>query len=161
MMAEVTELISVTISSGLVVAMVQGLLGGFVFWIVGLPSPIFWGVITAFLAFLPLVGPWLVWVPAGVGLLVQGQTGRGVALLCLGLVLVSGADNVLRPVLIAGRSQLNGLLVFVGILGGIQAFGFLGVVLGPLIMATVVGMLKGYRESLREGDKFTPTAEAA
>ena len=79
-----------------------------------------------------------------------GSTGRGIGLLILGFVVVSGADNVLRPILIAGRSQLNGLLVFVSVLGGIQAFGFLGVVLGPLVVATAVGLLKGYRESLRD-----------
>lgn len=161
MISEVTDLISVTISSGFAVAAVQGVLGGLVFWLIGMDSPVFWGVITAFLAFLPLVGPWLIWIPAGVGLLLNGQTGRGIALLVLGFFLVSGADNVLRPIMIAGRAQLNGLLVFIGVMGGIQAFGFLGVVLGPLVIATATGLLKGYRESLREQEtEFRPGAVA-
>jgi predicted PurR-regulated permease PerM len=86
------------------------------------------------------------------------QTGKAIALLILGFVVVSGADNVLRPMLIAGRSQLNGLLVFVSVLGGIKTLGFLGVVLGPLVVATAVGLLKGYRESLRaqRGTALTP-----
>ena len=75
-------------------------------------------------------------------------------------MLISGADNVLRPMLIAGRAQLNGLLVFIGVLGGISAFGLLGVVLGPLVMATAVGMLKGYRESVRE-QLVAPSAREA
>jgi predicted PurR-regulated permease PerM len=161
MIGEVRDLISVTISSGLVVALVQGALGGLLFLVLGLDSPIFWGVVTGFLSFLPLVGPWLVWAPAGIGLLANGQTGRGITLLVLGFFLVSGADNVLRPVLIAGRAQLNGFLVFISLLGGIQAFGLVGVVLGPLVVATAVGLLKGYRESLRSQRLVDPALETA
>jgi predicted PurR-regulated permease PerM len=166
MMGEVSELISVTISSGLVVALLQGFLGGMVFWVLGLQSPVFWGVVIGFLAFLPVVGPWLIWVPAGAGLILNGNTGQGISLLVLGFCVVSGADNVVRPILIAGRSQLNGLLVFVSVFGGIQAFGFLGVVVGPLVVATAVGLLKGYCDSLREHRKAVAkpspaTSEAA
>ena len=156
MMRQAIDMIAVTISSGFVVAGVQGLLGGLSFALLGLPSPILWGVVTALLAFLPLVGAWMVWLPAGIGLLLSGETGRGLALLALGALLVSTVDNILRPILIAGRSQLNGLLVFISILGGIPAFGLLGIVLGPLVMATAVGLLTGYRESLSE----PPPAEA-
>ena len=156
MVGEAIDMISVTISSGFVTAGVQGLLAGLVFAILGLPSPILWGVITALLAFLPLVGAWMVWLPAGVGLLLEGQMGRGIALLVLGVLLISLVDNVLRPWLIADRSQLNGLFVFVSILGGIQAFGLLGVVLGPLVAATAVGLLSGYRDAVRSERAPTP-----
>jgi predicted PurR-regulated permease PerM len=152
MMEEAAALISVTLSSGFVVAAVQGILGGLLFAILGLRAPIFWGVCVAVLAFLPVLGPWLVWAPAAVGLMIGGEVGRGVTMLILGFVLVSGADNVLRPALVAGRSQLNGMLVFIALLGGIGAFGFLGLVLGPLIVALAVGLLRGYRESLLEHD---------
>jgi len=158
MMSEVVELISVTISSGFIVAVVQGTLSGVVFWLIGIPSPVFWAVISGFLAFLPVVGPWLVWAPAGLGLLLDGHSGRGALLLVLGFVVVSGADNVLRPILIAGRAQLNALLVFIAVFGGIQAFGFIGVVVGPLVVATAVGLLKGYSDSLREQRAKRPAA---
>ena len=159
MMEEVRDLISVTISSSFVVAIVQGILGGLVLWVLGLPSPVFWGVVIAFLALMPLVGPWLIWGPAAIGLLLNGEPGRCIALLILGFVVVSGTDNVLRPILITGRSQLNGLLVFISLLGGIQAFGFVGVVLGPLVIATTVGLLRGYRESLRVKQALSATPE--
>lgn len=161
MMGEVNELISVTISSGLAVAFMQGLLGGLLFWALGIHAPVLWGVTMALLAFLPIIGPWLVWGPAGLGLILSGSTGRGVTLLVLGFVLVSGIDNVLRPIMIADRSQLHGLLVFISILGGISAFGLLGVVLGPLIVATTVGLLRGYRDSVREQIIVSPASEAA
>jgi predicted PurR-regulated permease PerM len=148
MVREVSELISVTVSSGLAVAGVQGLVGGLLFWMLEVPAPVFWGAIMALLAFLPVIGPWLIWAPAGVGMIMAGGTGRGVTLLVLGFLVVSGADNILRPIMIADRSQLNGLLVFISVLGGISAFGLLGVVLGPLVVATAVGLLRGYRDSL-------------
>jgi predicted PurR-regulated permease PerM len=150
MISEVNELIAVTISSGLAVAAIQGLLGGLLFWALGIHAPVLWGVTMALLAFLPVIGPWLVWGPAGLGLILSGSTGRGITLLVLGFVLVSGVDNVLRPIMISGRSQLHGLMVFISVLGGIGAFGLLGVVLGPLIVATAVGLVKGYRDSMRE-----------
>jgi len=148
MIKETAELVHVTISSSFVTAAVQGAIGGLVFWAVGIPSPLFWGAFMALMALLPLVGPWLVWAPAAVWLLLTGQTGRGIVLIVLGLLIVSGVDNVLRPVLIAGRSQLNGLLVLIGVIGGVRAMGFLGVVLGPLLLATAVGLLRGYHERL-------------
>ena len=161
MMQEVNELIAVTISSGLAVAATQGLLGGLLFWALGIHAPVLWGVTMALLAFLPVIGPWLVWGPAGLGLILSGSTGRGITLLVLGFVLVSGVDNVLRPIMIADRAQLHGLLVFISVLGGISAFGLLGVVLGPLIVATTVGLLRGYRESVREQTIAGPASEAA
>jgi predicted PurR-regulated permease PerM len=161
MVSEVNELISVTISSGLAVAATQGLLGGLLFWALGIHAPVLWGVTMALLAFLPVIGPWLVWGPAGVGLVLSGSTGRGITLLVLGFVLVSGVDNVMRPIMIADRSQLNGLMVFISVLGGISAFGLLGVVLGPLIVATAVGLVRGYRESVREQAILGPASEAA
>ena len=163
MVKQAIDMISVTISSGFVTAAVQGALSGLTFAILGLPAPILWGVITALFAFLPFVGAWMVWLPAGVGLLLEGQTGRGIAMLAGGALIVSTVDNFLRPYLISDRSQMNALLTFVSVLGGMKAFGLLGIVLGPLTMAAAVGLLTGYRESLVSGDSSAepePVADA-
>lgn len=150
MVKQTIDMISVTINSGFVVAFVQGALGGLTFLVIGLGSPVLWGVMMALASFIPVLGPWMIWLPAGIGLLLEGEIGRGVALLALGGLLISTIDNVLRPVLIADRSQLNGLLVFISVMGGLGAFGLLGVVLGPLVVATAAGLVTGYRESLTD-----------
>jgi predicted PurR-regulated permease PerM len=149
------DMISVTITAGFVVAFVQGVLGGLSFMIVGLGAPVLWGVMMAIASFIPIVGAWMIWLPAAIGLLVAGEIGRGIALLALGGLLISSVDNFLRPILIADRSQLNALLVFVSVLGGVSAFGLVGVVLGPLVVATAAGLITGYRETLSNGREST------
>ena len=161
MFRQVSELVAVTVSSGLVVAFCQGLAGGVIFWSLGIATPLFWGVVCGFLAFLPIIGPYLVWAPIAVGLLAAGETGRGILMLLLGMFVISGIDNVLRPILIAGRSQLNGLLVLVSLLGGVKTFGLVGLIVGPLVVATAVGLLQGYRESLRARSRSSRVRPAA
>jgi len=150
MVGETIDMISVTISAGIVTALVQGMLTAVAFLVLDLPSPMLWGVVAAFFSLIPIVGAWIVWLPAAVGLLLNGDYGRGLALLAIGALLVSTVDNFLRPYLIADRSQLNALLVFIAVLGGVQAFGFVGLVLGPLVVATAAGLITGYRDSLEE-----------
>ena len=82
-------------------------------------------------------------------------------MLLLGTFVISGIDNVLRPILIAGRSQLNGLLVLVSLLGGVKTFGLVGLIVGPLVVATAVGLLQGYRESLRARSRSSRVRPAA
>jgi predicted PurR-regulated permease PerM len=109
---------------------------------------VFWGVIMTFFALLP-VGSGIVWGPAVVWLMLSGSVGRGIALLVVGAGIIGLVDNFLRPALLSGRTQLNGLLVFVSLLGGIAAFGFLGLVLGPIVMATAITVLDSYTKDRR------------
>ena len=146
---ETAELIKASISSGLIVALVQGAVGGFTFAMLGLGAPVFWGVIMAFFSLLPL-GAWIVWMPVAVWLLLTGEIGRGIALLAIGAGGISLIDNFLRPILLAGRTQMNGLLVFISLLGGIAAFGLIGLVLGPVIMATAISFVDAYATERRE-----------
>jgi predicted PurR-regulated permease PerM len=144
MLGEARELIFASVTTSLVIAAVQGLICGGAFAIAGLGSPVFWGVLMAFLSLLPVVGAWPVWIPATIWLFSTGHAGRAVTLIVLCGGIGSTIDNILRPVLLGGRSSLNGLLVFISVLGGIAVFGILGVVLGPIVVATAVGILDVY-----------------
>ena len=146
---ETAELIKASISSGIIVALVQGAVGGLTFAMLGLGAPVFWGVTMAFFSLLPL-GAWIVWLPVAVWLLLTGEIGRGIALLAIGAGGISLIDNFLRPMLLAGRSQMNGLLVFISLLGGMAAFGLIGLILGPVIMATAISFVDAYATERRE-----------
>ncbi len=148
-LGESRELIVASVLITLVVAAVQGLFGGIAFAIVRLPTPFFWGVAMAFFSLLPVVGTALVWVPAAVWLVFAGHWGRALVLALICSVVVGTVDNVLRPVLLHGRTQMNGLLVFVSLLGGLHVFGLLGLVLGPIIVAATASILDAYAGSSR------------
>jgi predicted PurR-regulated permease PerM len=132
-------LVTAGVTSSLIVAAVQGVLGGLSFWALGLDAAVFWGVVMAVCCLLPF-GAWIVWAPAAIWLLLEGSIVRGLVLAGVGLGIVSGIDNVLRPILLSGQSEMNGLLLFVSMLGGLAAFGTVGVVLGPVLMATAIGV---------------------
>ena len=144
MLAEARELIFASVTTSLVIAAVQGMICGGAFGIVGVGSPIFWGVVMGFLSLLPVVGAWPVWIPATIWLFSTGHAVRAIVLIAICGVLGATVDNILRPVLLGGRASLNGLLVFISVLGGIAVFGVLGVVLGPIVVATTVGILDVY-----------------
>lgn len=144
MIAEARDLIFASVTTSLVIAAVQGSLCAGAFAIVGLASPIFWGVVAGFLSLLPVVGAWPVWVPAAIYLFSTGRAGRAIILIAICGALGSTIDNILRPLLLGGRASLNGLLVFISVLGGIAVFGVLGVFLGPIVVATAVGILDVY-----------------
>jgi predicted PurR-regulated permease PerM len=150
--AETALLIRATITSGLAVALVQGAIGGVSFALLGIGAPIFWGVMMAFFALLPL-GAWIIWAPVAVWLLLTGETGRGVTLAIVGAGGISLVDNLLRPMLLAGQTQMNGLLVFISLLGGLAAFGLLGLVLGPIVMATTISFVDAYATERRDAQR--------
>jgi predicted PurR-regulated permease PerM len=157
--AEASDLIRASISAGMAVAMVQGAVGGLAFAVLGLGAPIFWGVMMAFFALLPL-GAWVIWGPVAAWLLLTGQVGRGIALIAVGAGVVGIIDNILRPILLSGRTRMNGLLVFISLLGGLAAFGLLGLVLGPIIMATTISFVDAYATE-RRGDEFAEELQPA
>jgi len=134
-----------TVYGGLVVAAVQGAMVGLALWILGVPSPVLWGVVASFFALLPLVGTAAVWVPASIYLLASGSWVKAVVLVAWGAFAVGLIDNILRPFLISGRVQMHTLLIFFAVFGGVNVFGFLGLFIGPVILAvtiTLLGMLR-------------------
>ena len=140
-LTQLTEVTISTITSGLFVAFLQGLIGGILFAAVGLPSPIFWGAVMAFLSLLPVIGAFLVYIPAAFVLILSGSTGKGIIVLAVGVGIISQLDNFLRPQLMAGRTSLHPLLLFLSMMGGVVAFGFTGIILGPVIVAMFMAMV--------------------
>jgi predicted PurR-regulated permease PerM len=145
LISRVTEVMHATIYGGLMVGAVQGMLEGLIFWILGVQSPIFWGALTMFLALLPPFGPAFVYVPAGVILIASGSLAKGIVMLALSVGLVSQVDNVLKPILIGRRTRIHQLIVFFSMIGGLRAFGMLGLVLGPVLASVILALLEVYK----------------
>ena len=152
MLGDAKELIFASVTSSLASAVVHALLGGFAFAVTGIEAPLFWGVLMGFCSFIPVVGSAIVWVPAAISLMVGGHLGRGIFLAIFCILIVGLVDNVMRPWLISGRAQMGGLLVFISVLGGISVFGLLGVVLGPIIVATTASLLDLYAPPGSDGN---------
>jgi predicted PurR-regulated permease PerM len=136
-------MVTASVASSVVVAAVQGVLGGLSFWILGLSAPVFWGVVMAVFCLLPL-GAWVVWAPAAIWLMFSGSVVRGLVLAGVGAGIVSTVDNVLRPLLLSEHSEMNGLLLLISLLGGVVAFGTVGLVAGPVLMAAAIALFEAF-----------------
>jgi predicted PurR-regulated permease PerM len=144
LMTDTRDLVIASVGAGLLVAAVQGFISGVALWLLGVKEPVVWGVATAFCSLIPVVGSALLWVPISLWLLLSGEVVRGIILLIVGVVGIGMVDNVLRPLLLAGRTSASGLVVFLGILGGASAFGFIGLVLGPIILVTAGSLIAAF-----------------
>jgi predicted PurR-regulated permease PerM len=144
MLVDARELIFASVTSSLLAAAAHGVFGALAFAIAGVNAPVFWGVMMGFFSLIPVVGGALIWVPLAISLVISGHLVRGVVVLVLCGLIVAVVDNLLRPWLISGRTQMGGLLVFLGVLGGIEVFGLLGLVLGPLVLAMASILLEVY-----------------
>jgi predicted PurR-regulated permease PerM len=130
----------------LVVAVIQGLLAGVAYWLLGVPYAVVWGVLTAFVALLPMGGTTIVSVPATIYLFLQGETVRAIILLAWCVGVVGTVDNILKPIFIGTRLKLPLIFLFFGILGGLVVFGALGIILGPVLFALLAALLDVYSE---------------
>jgi predicted PurR-regulated permease PerM len=133
---------------GVVMALIQGTLGGVLFAIMGISSAVLWGAVMALLAFIPIVGPFLVYIPAGIILILGGSYIKGILVLAFGTLVISHVDNFVRPLLFTGKTQTHTLMLFFSIMGGIYMFGLLGIVLGPFIAAVFISILKMFELQL-------------
>ena len=146
MMTQTRDLISASVTTSLILAALQGVIGGLGFLLVKLPAPLFWGVAMAFFSLVPVVGSGLIFVPAALWLGFTGHWGRAILLLVICAGVSAIVDNVLRPLLLGGRTELSGLVIFISVVGGVGLFGMLGLVLGPILVATAAGVLAVYME---------------
>jgi len=144
------DVISASVSGKVLISALQGLLGFFIFWAVGLPSAMLWGVVMFFLSMIPMAGAFLVWGPAAAFLLVTGAYTKGIVLIAFGLLVIGTIDNVLAPKLVGQRVAMHELLIFFAVLGGIQIFGVLGLILGPVVVAVTLALIGILREAGRQ-----------
>ena len=138
------RLVSASVTAVLIGACIQGIVGGVTFALLGIPGAAVWGLVMGILAFLPLVGATLVWLPTSVWLLLSGSLVKGLVLLGVGVGIMGNVENVVRPLLISGHTKMNTLVLLVSLLGGVAAFGFIGVVLGPLVAAIITALVESY-----------------
>jgi predicted PurR-regulated permease PerM len=146
MLAQARDLISASVTTSLIVAAIQGILGGLGFAIVRLPTPLFWGVAMAFFSLVPVVGSGLIFVPASLWLGFTGHWGRAILLLVICAGVSTAVDNVVRPLLLGGRTELSALIIFISVVGGVSLFGMLGLVLGPILVATAASVFAVYMD---------------
>lgn len=144
------DVVKGTVYGNTVIALLEGLVGGLAFWLAGLPSAVLWGAIMAVLAYLPLVGAGLVWMPAAAYLLWQGAYGKAFVLIGSGVV-IAVMDYLVRTILVGGRSNLHTLLVFFSVLGGLQFFGLVGIVVGPMVVAVGITVVEMWKVDLERG----------
>jgi predicted PurR-regulated permease PerM len=141
------DVIGATVYGVLAIAAIQGTLGTFIFWILGLPSPLLWGVVMFFLSMIPMAGAFLVWMPAAIYLALTGSLTQAGILVVWGVLVIGGIDNILSPRLVGRRASLHELLIFFAVLGGLQVFGVLGLILGPVVVAMTLALIEMVRQS--------------
>jgi predicted PurR-regulated permease PerM len=135
------DVIVSTIYGGVAVAVAQGIIGTIGYISVGMPSPVLWGLATAITSFIPFIGSHIVWVPMGLYLLVTGHIVKTLILAAFGVLGIGLVDNVVRPLFIRGHARMSFLLTFFAVLGGIEAFGLIGIIVGPLILALYISLI--------------------
>ena len=131
-------------------ALAQGVLAGLGYWVAGISAPALWGAITALISLIPFVGP-VVWIGLSLNLLAHGDTQAALGLFLWGALVVSWVDNLIRPLVISGPTQIPFLLVFLGVLGGLNAFGLIGLFLGPVLLAISVAIWREWLVHKRSG----------
>lgn len=138
----ISSMLRISLYGKLVTSAVQGTLGGLIFWWLGMPAPIFWGIVMGLLSVLPILGAFVVWVPAAATLLAQGSWGKALLMTLWGVLVVHPVDNFLGPVLVGTKLHMHTLLIFFSIVGGLAAFGAVGLVLGPVVVVVAASSVE-------------------
>ncbi len=150
LLVKFTVVIRATVKGSLLVAWAQGALGGLIFWILGINAALLWAVLMAFLSLLPAVGAGLVWMPVAIYLLATGSYWQGVILIAYGFLVIGLVDNIMRPMLVGKDTKLPDYVVLISTLGGIEAFGLNGFVIGPVIAAMFIAAWEIFSKQRKE-----------
>jgi len=150
--------IRATVKGNVLVAALQGALGGLIFWLLGIHAPVLWGTLMAFLSLLPAVGAALVWVPVAIYFLVTGAIWQGLALIAFGVLVIGLVDNILRPVLVGKDTKMPDYVVLVSTLGGMSLFGLNGFVIGPVIAAMFMAVWHLFAKARETQEPDQPSA---
>ena len=134
------DVVRATIKGNVVIAILQGALGGFIFWALGVQGAVLWAVVMAFLSLLPAVGTAIIWLPVAIYFLVTGIVWKGVVMILFGVLVIGLVDNVLRPILVGKDTKMPDYLVLISTLGGMAIFGFNGFIIGPMIAAMFIAV---------------------
>jgi predicted PurR-regulated permease PerM len=144
-LSRTAQVISASVYGVVFIAAIQGVLGGLAFWVLGIPSPMLWGVLLGIVCMIPIAGSFLIWLPAAIYLGLTGHWTKALLLVLWGALVISSIDNLLRPRFMRQYTKLHELFVFFSVLGGITVFGLLGIVLGPVVLAVTMGLLNTFR----------------
>ncbi len=139
---KVGDTIHATVYGTFAIAAVQGFLGGLMFWWLGLPAPLLWGLVMGLLAIIPMLGTAIIWAPAALFLLLEGNWGDALTLVLWGMLIVGTIDNLLRPIFVGNRLKLHTILAFMSVVGGLILFGAAGLVLGPVTLTVTTTLLE-------------------
>jgi predicted PurR-regulated permease PerM len=148
--SQIVDTVHATIFGIVVVAGVQGTLGGLIFWWLGLPTPLLWGLVMALLAMVPVLGAFIVWIPAAIFLALDGNWEKAIILVSWGGLVVSTIDNLLYPMLVGNRLKLHTVPAFISLVGGLAVFGPAGIVLGPMAVTVTRMLLEIWRTRTSE-----------
>jgi predicted PurR-regulated permease PerM len=140
------DVIKASVQGVMVIAAIQGFLGGITFALLGLPSSVLWGFVMFIASLIPMAGSALVWVPASIYLAATGQYWQAGVLVFVGAVVIGSVDNLLRPRLVGSKAGLHDLVIFFSVLGGLQAFGVAGLFVGPVVVALTLAIIEVFRQ---------------
>lgn len=142
---QMRDIIVSTIYGGVIVAMVQGIIGGITYSLLGIQAPAIWGIATAICSFIPILGAFAIWGPIAGYLFIKGSIMQGLILTIVGIFGISLIDNILKPIIIGSRTKMPVLVIFFSVLGGIKLFGLIGLIMGPLVLAVFISVIEIFR----------------
>lgn len=147
----IRDIIVSTLYGGVIVAMVQGIIGGVTYSLLGIEASALWGIATAIASFIPILGAFAVWGPIAGYLFIKGSIFNGIILTVVGIFGISLIDNILKPIIIGSRTRMPVLIIFFSVLGGIKLFGLIGLIMGPLVLAVFVSVIEIFRHIEGQG----------